>query len=126
MMKKDKNVARIKSNYMQQYDVYMERQLNKKKRLYRRLALFFIIVLVTIGSLTTYHVKQRALHAEKLEQYEHLEEELASLKQEEKDLKQEVELLNDEEYILQIAKTNYFFSEEGEVIFKLPEEEQSY
>ncbi|WP_425457188.1 FtsB family cell division protein [Aquibacillus sediminis] len=125
-MKKDKNVARIKSNYMQQYDVYMERQLNKKKRLYRRLALFFIIVLVTIGSLTTYHVKQRALHAEKLEQYEHLEEELASLKQEEKDLKQEVELLNDEEYILQIAKTNYFFSEEGEVIFKLPEEEQSY
>ncbi len=121
-----KNVAKIDSSYMEQYDVYIERQKRKKKRLIRRLVLFSIVTMIIFGSMAGYHIKQRILHAEKLEQYEQLEKELAELKEEESNLNEEIELLNNEDYVLDIARTNYFFSKEGELIFTIPDEEPAY
>lgn len=119
-------VTRLDSDYMQQYDAHIERKKRKKQRLIRRFVLFSIIVMLGIGSLSVYHFNQRQLHAEKTEQYEQMEEELAALQNEEKNLKEEIMLLEDEEYVLDIARTNYFFSKEGETIFKIPDEEPSY
>lgn len=118
-------VTRLESKYMQQYEAHMERQRRRKKRLMRRLVLFSLIALLAIGSMASYHVKQRNLHAEKSEQYEQLESELAHLKKEEEHLKEEIKLLKNEEYVLELARTNYFFSKEGELIFKLPDENPS-
>ncbi|CDQ37762.1 MULTISPECIES: FtsB family cell division protein [Virgibacillus] len=119
-------VTRLDSNYMQQYDAYVDRQKRKKKRLIRRLVLFSLIAVIAFGSMATYHIKQRVLHAEKTEEYEALQQDLAELEKQENNLKEEVELLKDEDYVLQIARTNYFFSKEGELIFKIPEEDPSY
>ncbi|HLR51928.1 MAG TPA: septum formation initiator family protein [Candidatus Avamphibacillus sp.] len=126
MGQKQESVTRMNSSYMKKYDAHVERQRRKRKRLMRRLLVFSIIVVITFGGLTTYHLKQRGIHAEKTEEYEQLEQELASLKQSEKYLKEEIELLNNEEYILDIARTNYFFSKEGELIFKIPNKNPSY
>jgi len=123
---KQESVTRMNSSYMKKYDAHVERQKRKRKRLIRRLVVFSIIVVITFGGLTTYHLKQRGIHAEKAAEYEQLEQELASLKQSEEYLKEEIELLNDEEYILDIARTNYFFSKEGELIFKIPNKDPSY
>ncbi|SFB31815.1 cell division protein DivIC [Lentibacillus halodurans] len=123
---KKKNVTRLDSNYMQQYDAYIERQKRKKQRLVRRLVLFSIVAAIAFGSLVTYHINQRALHEEKEEQYEQLQSEMATLEKEEQNLKEEIKLLNNEEYVLDIARTNYFFSKEGELIFKIPDEDPSY
>lgn len=125
-MPADKKITRLDSNYMQQYDAYMERQKRKKKRLIRRLVLFSIVAALVIGGMATYHVKQRVLQAEKKEEYEQLEDKLTALKDKEKDYREEIELLNDEEYVLDIARTNYFFSKKGEMIFKVPDEDPSY
>jgi cell division protein DivIC len=111
---------------MQQYDAYIERQKKKKKRLTRRLVLFSIVVLIAFGSMAAYHVNQRIVHAEKKEQYEQAQEKLASLKKEEDNLGDEIKLLKDEDYVLDIARTNYFFSKDGELIFKIPDEDPSY
>ncbi|WP_200411059.1 FtsB family cell division protein [Virgibacillus salexigens] len=119
-------VTRLDSNYMQQYDAYVDRQKRKKKRLIRRLVLFSLIAVIAFGSMATYHIKQCVLHAEKTEEYEALQQDLAELEKQENNLKEEVELLKDEDYVLQIARTNYFFSKEGELIFKIPEEDPSY
>lgn len=124
-MSMKKTITRIESNYMQQYDAHMERQKRRKKRLIRRLVFFSIIALLAIGSMASYHLKQRTIYAEKSEAYEQLESEWATLKKEEEHLKEEIKLLNNEEYVLEIARTNYFFSKEGELIFKLPEESPS-
>ncbi|MFC2948838.1 FtsB family cell division protein [Virgibacillus sediminis] len=126
MASEEKTVTRLDSSYMQKYDAHQERQKRKKQRLFRRLVLFSLIALLALGSMGVYHIQQRALHAEKLEEYQHLEEELVQLEQQEADLKEEIELLNNEEYVLDIARTNYFFSKEGEMIFNIPAEAPSY
>lgn len=121
-----RTVTKLDSNYMQQYDAYVQRQKRKKQRLIRRLALFSVITLVVIGSMTMYHMKQRSLHAEKMTEYENLQEELVNLKEEHSSLKEEAERLKNEDYVLEIARTNYFLSKEGELIFKLPDKKPSY
>lgn len=120
------SVTRMHTNYMKQYDAYVERQRLRKKRLYRRLVFFSIIAVLAIGSMTVYHLKQRSVLAQKQEQYEELQEELTSMQHTENNLTEEISLLKNEEYVLEIARTNYFFSKEGELIFKIPDEEPSY
>ncbi|WP_042220767.1 FtsB family cell division protein [Oceanobacillus manasiensis] len=126
MSSNKETVAKLNSNYTQQYDVYIQRQKRKKQRLVRRLVLFSIVVAIAIGGIAAYHVKQRTVHAEKVEQYEQMEKELSVLKNKEEDLKEEISLLKDEDYVLEIARTNYFFSKDGELIFKIPEKSPSY
>ena len=126
MTKRKKKVTRLDSSYMNQYDAYIDRQNRKKQRLFRRLVLFSMIALLAIGSLATHHFKQRALYAEKNEQYEQLTDQLTTLKVEEDNFNEEILLLNNEEYVLEIARTNYFFSKKGELIFKIPDESPSY
>lgn len=112
---------------MDQYQLQQERNRRRKKRLIQRLVIAGTAMVIIIGVMISYHVKQRALYSEKLEQYEQLQEELTILEQEEKALREEIDLLNDEEYILDIARTNYFLSKEGELIFQIEgEEERAY
>jgi cell division protein DivIC len=104
----------------------MERQQKRKKRLYRRLALFAVLIICVFGYFVKYHLEQRSLYEKKVNQYEHLQRNMDRLQEEEKELQQEITLLNDTDYILQIARKDYFLSKEGEIIFKLPDDEASY
>lgn len=126
MEERKKKVTKLQSKSVHQYDAYIERQNRKKQRLTRRLVLYALVVAVIVGSMSIYHFNQRATKADKMEEYEQLEQQLADLEQQETDLNHEIELLQDEEYVLEIARTNYFFSNEGELIFKLPDEDPSY
>lgn len=122
----ERKVARINSTYMNQYDAHIERQRKRNKRLRRRLTLFAIVAFITFGVFFVYHGNQRKIYAEKQAQYEALQAQLIALESEEEALEEEINLLEDESYVLQIAKTNYFFTQEGEIIFKLPEESPTY
>lgn len=116
---RDEFITKLDPYYIEQYKAYEKRRQKRKKRLFRRLTLFSILVLLTIGSMTTYHLKQRKLQADLKEQYVNLEQQLDHLQEEEKSLKEEISLLNNDEYILEIARSNYFFSKEGELIFNI-------
>lgn len=126
MPRKQSNVSRIESQYMNEYDAQMKRQRKRKRLLKRRLILFGTIVVISFFSLFTYHMGQRELYAEKKAQYESLQQQKQELKTEESALIEEIKLLEDESYVLRIAKTNYFFTEEGEIVFKLSEETPAY
>jgi len=120
----NKTIARIKSDYMNKYNAEMERKRRRKKKLIQRLIFASVAIIVAFGSLFAYHLKQRSLYADKKEQYEELIEQMSVLEKQEKELLEEINLLNDEEYILDIARTNYFLSKEGELIFQIQDEEE--
>ncbi len=119
-----KRVTKIKSDYMNQYDVQMERNRRRKKKLIQRLVIVSTAVIILLGVMTSYHFKQRAQYAEKQEESDALTEEIANLGIQEKELLEEINLLTDDEYILDIARTNYFLSKKGELIFQVDEEEE--
>ncbi|MBM7678143.1 FtsB family cell division protein [Gracilibacillus alcaliphilus] len=125
-MARRNKVSRINEAYFDQHDAQVKRQKRRKKKLYRRLMIFGIAAAIIMISLISFHVNQRLKHHNMQQQYTELSDQLADMEKEEKQLNGEIELLNDEEYLLQIAKTNYFFTEKGEIVFKLPEEEPSY
>lgn len=119
-----KRVTKLKSDYMHQYDAQMERKRRRKRKLIQRLVIVSTVAIVILGVITSYHFKQRSVQADKLEQHDHLTKEIAQLELDEKELLEEVNLLNDEEYILDIARTNYFLSKKGELIFQVDDEEK--
>ncbi|MFD2131085.1 septum formation initiator family protein [Pseudogracilibacillus auburnensis] len=127
MKRPNRTVAKIKSDYMNQYNAQMERKRRRKKRLIQRLIFASMVIVITFGVMATYHIKQRSLYSEKQKEFDELTEQLTVLEKEEKELLEEIDLLNDDEYILDIARTNYFLSKKGELIFQLEDEkERSY
>lgn len=119
---RSRKITTLHSNYTQEQK---EQQLeNKKKRrgIYRRLTLIALIALgisYVIGSML--HA-QAEVSQVKLSEKAKLEKQYASLKEQEKDRRAEIVKLNDDEYVAKLARNEYFLSEEGEIIFKLPNE----
>ncbi|KKB35280.1 FtsB family cell division protein [Bacillus thermotolerans] len=95
-----------------------------KSKLFRRLAAFAIIaLLVFAGLLSTLWSKNAYLEEQKLAK-EQAEAELAELKEKQKRYEEELRKLEDDEYIAELARKKYFLSDEGEIIFNLPESEE--
>lgn len=127
-LKKDKSTANsevtsIRNDYIRSVERQEKRQQAHKVRLFRRLAVFGLLVLMAsiwIG-MTMYSQSQAIAEKEQARA-----ESLAALQQVEKEqaqLEEQITLLNDEEYIAKLARKEYFLSDEGEIIFTLPKEE---
>lgn len=110
-------VTRMKSDYIQEYEAQERKEKRRRKAILKRLIVFSTLAVLVLGSLTIYHFKQRSLQADIENEYTELQEEMNQLEKEEKDLMEEIALLKDEDYILELARTNYFLSKEGELIF---------
>src|SRR5699024_5237382 len=110
-------IARIISDYMKQYDAQIRRENRRKKNQFRRIMASVIIITLVLRGLTVYHLKQRSLQADIKTEYSELKTEMAKLEKEEKNLTEEISLLNNDEYVLELARTNYFLSKEDELIF---------
>ncbi|RPF51212.1 FtsB family cell division protein [Aquisalibacillus elongatus] len=121
-----RNVTKIESQYVQEKEQQLATKSKEKKRLFRRLIAFGVLFSLVMGFLLVNHINQRAQMEEKQEEYHERVATLEEYKEENQDLQREVELLSDVEYILQIARKDYFFSKDGEIIFKLPDEDPSY
>jgi|SRR5690625_1703905 len=122
----NRKVTKIQSSYVYEQDQKLAAKKREKKRLFRRLTAFGILFVLISGSLIFYHVNQRALLNDKQNEYDELIAELEEIEYNNENLKYEIELLSDLDYLLQIARKDYFFSKDGEIIFKLPDEEPSY
>lgn len=120
-MSLEKQPASINTPYVRT----IERQENFKERkrvlLYRRLAIFGVISVVIIGGLiSTLFTSNEALE-EKQQAKIQVTKELEKVQEEQEILKRQIARLNDDEYIGKLLRKEYFLSEEGEIIFTLPE-----
>ncbi|MEH7457110.1 cell division protein DIVIC [Bacillus pseudomycoides] len=88
-----------------------------RKRLYRRLAVFLVFAFTIIVSIIVTFYQQNNDIKVREAKVKDMKKELDSLTEKEKKLKDDVQKLNDEEYVLKIARRDYFFSGKGEIIF---------
>ncbi|HDX9579338.1 septum formation initiator family protein [Bacillus cytotoxicus] len=95
-------------------------QSNESRRhVYRRLALFLAFAFVVIVSVSvTFYNQNSAVNAKEAKVKE-LEKETNVLTTKEKQLKDEIQKLHDENYVLEIARRDYYFSKPGEIIFPI-------
>lgn len=122
MVNPRKKVTTLENQYTVNQNQTEERKARHKKRLIRRLS-FFVIFAVVIGGLLISSMVTRAnVLEEKKAERSQLEEQVVQLETEEKKLKKEIEKLNDDEYIAKLARRDYFLSDDGEIIFNIPEE----
>jgi len=121
---KSSQIASINTDYVRAVVRKEQRQRAHRVRLYRRLAVFGILVVLTaigIGSMMVSQTKTlAAIESEKADAIERLEE----VQEEQEILKHQITKLNDDEYIAKLARKEYYLSEDGEIIFAIPEEDE--
>lgn len=106
--------------YMQEKRVYEKIKRRRRRGLYRRLIAYSIVTVILSVSFISVLISQHQLLSEKKLEKERLQQELELVKQEEQLLREEIKKLNDYEYIGELARRDYFFSDEGEIIFTFP------
>lgn len=119
-----KNVAKIQTTYVKQKEYAEVASARKKKLLFRRLSLFLVFAAVISYFLISGFVSQSSSLEAKVAQKKLLDKELADLEKKEQILNEEIIKLNDDDYLAKLARKEYFFSEQGEIIFNIPEEEE--
>lgn len=87
----------------------------------RRMTVFAIFALIVLGSMFKVTVHQNKVLAEKVAEKQKIEEELKEVLAEKESLELHVKQLDNDEYIAKLARKEYFLSEEGEILFTLPD-----
>lgn len=114
----------LNNEYMKLQERERMIQERRKKGLRRRLAVFFIFAAIVSFTFIKAIQAQESMLAEKMEQLERLEETSKQLEEKEKYLEEEIIKLQDEEYLGKYVRKELLLSEDGEIIFTVPEDEE--
>ena len=100
----------------------MAKRHKKKKKIgtILLLCLSFAIIIFTTFTIFKYWTEIYSKYKEKGE----LQKELASLKDKEEELESDVNKLQDSDYIARYAREKYYYSKDGELILKIPDDEE--
>jgi cell division protein DivIC len=120
----EKNIAKIETTYVHQQEIAEIASARKRKLLFRRLFLFLIFATVMSYLMITSFIAQSSTLDKKIAQKKQLNQELMQLKKQQEILKEDIVKLNDDDYLAKLARKEYFFSENGEIIFNIPEEKE--
>lgn len=121
----EKQIASINSDYVRSIERHDKNNKAKKVRLYRRLVAFTVMSIMIVGFLVSALVSSNNALDRKIGQKEKVAEELAKIQEEQEMLNLKISKLNDDEYIGKLLRKDYFLSEEGEIIFSLPESDNN-
>lgn len=120
-----REVTSIRNDYVRSVEMEEKRKAGHRVRLLRRLTVFGLVVLMaTIWIGSTIYAQTQTI-SEKAQLREEALLELEKVEKQQKQLEEQILLLNDEEYLAKLARKEYFLSEEGEIIFTTPHDEQN-
>ncbi|MFA8438971.1 septum formation initiator family protein [Pueribacillus sp. YX66] len=108
--------------YVQEKQVYDKIRKRRRRGLYRRLTAYCLMSVVLSVCFISIFISQKKLLNDKVEEKESLQKELEFVEKQEINLREEINKLNDYEYVGELARRDYFFSNDGETIFSFPDE----
>ena len=122
MDKNKSSVTRMDNPYIQHKTLESIRDYKHKKKLKRRLQLIVavgVLLVLLIGSgLARNYYKLQQLDEQKIV----AQEELESLDLHQEDLAYYIDLLEDEEYVAKLARSEYYLTKENEIVFSFPDD----
>ncbi|EEO3759431.1 septum formation initiator family protein [Listeria monocytogenes] len=122
-MKKAKSkVARIENRYIKDTATMKKTRSRRRIALFRRLAFMAIIFAVVGGLLTITYTKQVLTLKEKKEKQVQVDKKMVAMKDEQDSLNEQIKKLHNDDYIAKLARSEYYLSKDGEIIFNVPEE----
>lgn len=122
-MKKAKSkVARIENRYIKDTATMKKTRSRRRIALFRRLAFMAIIFAVVGGLLTITYTKQVLTLKEKKEKQVQVDKNMVAMKDEQDSLNEQIKKLHNDDYIAKLARSEYYLSKDGEIIFNIPEE----
>ncbi len=117
------NYTKLDNDYVRNTDKAMNRKVQSRKRKMRRIVFFAIVPVVIIAFLVNVLVHQSETLAEKEKKKQEATQHLIKVKDEQDSLNLKIKQLEDDEYIAKLLRKEYFLSEEGEIIFIIPDKE---
>ncbi|WP_341301150.1 septum formation initiator family protein [Lysinibacillus sp. FSL H8-0500] len=117
------NFTKLDNDYVRNTDKAINRKQQARKRKMRRIVFFAIIPVVIIALLLNVLSHQNEVLATKEKAKKEAEQHLAELKEEQDLLNLKIKQLEDDEYIAKLLRKEYYLSEEGEIIFIIPDKE---
>ncbi|MBM7610105.1 cell division protein DivIC [Lysinibacillus composti] len=119
---KHNTVKTLQNDYVRTTDS-QSKMLQKQKVLFRRRMLVFTIFASAIlVFLISTIVKQNDRLVDKQKQKEEVIAQLEEVKEQQDKLNLQITKLEDDEYLAKLARKEYFLSDDGEIIFTIPEE----
>ncbi|MBC1610681.1 septum formation initiator family protein [Listeria welshimeri] len=122
MKKAESKVARIENRYIKDTAILKKTRNRRRIALFRRLAFMAIIFVVVGGLLTITYTKQVLSLNEKKEKQVQVDKKMVAMKDEEEALNDQIKKLHNDDYIAKLARSEYYLSKDGEIIFNIPEE----
>ncbi|EAD5680561.1 FtsB family cell division protein [Listeria innocua] len=122
MKKAESKVARIENRYIKDTATMKKTRNRRRIALFRRLAFMAIIFAVVGGLLTITYTKQVLALKDKKEKQVQVDKKMVAMKDEQEALNDQIKKLHDDEYIAKLARSEYYLSKDGEIIFNIPEE----
>ncbi|MBC2312574.1 septum formation initiator family protein [Listeria welshimeri] len=122
MKKAESKVARIENRYIKDTATLKKTRNRRRIALFRRLAFMAIIFVVVGGLLTITYTKQVLSLYEKKEKQVQVDKKMVAMKDEEEALNDQIKKLHNDDYIAKLARSEYYLSKDGEIIFNIPEE----
>ncbi|MBD8005914.1 FtsB family cell division protein [Bacillus norwichensis] len=117
-----KKTVTLENKYLMEQEASARSTVRRRKLLVRRLSVFLVFtIVICILLISTLVSRESALEAKK-EEKALAEAKLAKLEKRQLMLENEILKLNDDEYIAKLARSEYFLSDKGEIIFNIPKE----
>jgi len=118
----NKKVVKLLDSYTKRKETEKKVLSNESRVSRNRMLLFGSILLLIAGVLLVIALHQNHQNSYLKEEVAVNEEQLDNKITEAKDLEQKIKQLNDDDYIMRIARSEFFLSEEGEIVFNLSED----
>lgn len=124
MSRNRQQIPVVNNEYMKLQEREWMLQKRRKKGLRRRLIVFFTFAFIVSFTFIKAIHAQESLLAEKKEELQRLEETSKQLTEKQKYLEEEIIKLQDEEYLGKYVRKELLLSEDGEIIFAIPEDRE--
>lgn len=122
MKNKKSSITRMSNPYIEHKTLADIREFKRKRKLKRRMQMIVISGLFLVFLIGSILVKNYTTLTALEEQKVRAEEELHSLDLDQNELEYYITLLEDEEYVAKLARSEYYLTKDNEIVFSFPDD----